>query len=241
MKFEKNRIKEIQKKYTKLVPGMTMGRKCKEQITVYKGIQEKRYEYKPELTRLIIQDFMQKGIFYEDTRDDLLDIVGLVKAADDNICRMYDDRTAGRDIIDFDFESIKDVFTKAKAVSDVHNELKELCDLLILRIIHMIKQSVVLKTIEELELYVLSVTAQYFDAGGNQIGGVSDEKKEDIEEFAKLEKGFLRLYLISDIDSETEEKAMKEADALDLTMRIIAEDKEQEFFEKFGKNKINER
>lgn len=236
MKDKRNGIKEVQKKYTKPVPGMIMGRKCKEQITVYKDIKEKRCEYKSELTKLIIQDFMQKGIFYEDIRNDLLDVVGLVRVADDNICRMYDDRTAGRDIIDFDFEAIEGVFAKAKAVSDAHNELKELCNLLILRIMHIIKHSVVLKIIEELELYVLSATAQYFDADGNQIGGVSDEKKESIEQFAKLEKGFLHVYLISDIDSETEEKAMREADALDLTMRIIAEDKEQEFFEKFGRN-----
>ena len=235
MKLRENRIKEIQKKYTKLVPGMMMGRKCKEQVTVYEGIKERRCEYKPELTRLIIQDFMQKGIFYEDTRNDLLDIVKLVKVADDNICRMYDDKASGRDIIDFDFDAIESVFAKTEAVSDAHNELRELCDLLILRIMHMIKHSVVLKITEELDLYVLSATAQYFDADGNQIGGVSDEKKESIEQFAKLEKGFLHLYLISDIDSETEERAMKEADALDLTMQIIAEDKEQEFLRNLGK------
>ena len=225
-----NNIKEVQKKYTKLVPGMTMGRKCKEQITAYKDIKEKRCEVNSELTRLIIQDFIQKGISYEDTRDDLLDIVRLVKAADNNICRMYEDRAIGRDIVDFDFKAIESIFAKAKAVSDAHNELSELCDLLILRIIHMVKHSVVLKTIEELDIYVLSATEQ-----GNQIGGVSDEKKECIEQLAKLEKGFLYLYLISDIDSETEEEAMNKADALDLTMRIVAEDKEQEFFEKFGR------
>lgn len=195
--------------------------------------------YNSTLTRAITHDAIQSSVLFADIRGDVIDVMLKINQLDDNLMRMMDDREAGRDLIDFDYESVATLIGRMNEMKPdikINKELAEnIRDLLILsvmRLAYMVKWANYLQTLERIESFEFDSTVQMFDADGvNQLDGLSDEDIEAVHMFLDYEKKFLHLYLTAEVDSEDEEKSFEEALKMEYAAKLIAEGKVDEFLE----------
>ena len=191
--------------------------------------------YNSKLTRAITHDTIQLSVLFANIRCDVIDIMLKINQLDDNLMRMMDDREAGRDLIDFDYESVATLIermSKIKPDVKVNKKITEnMQDLLILNVIrlsYMVKWANYLQTRERIESFEFDSTVQMFDTDGvNQLDGLSDKDITDIRMFLDYEKKFLYLYLIA--NSENEEKSFAEALKMEYMAKLIADGKIDEF------------
>ena len=231
-KTREKRLKEILKAHTHVVDNKTQ--------FVYKsngGVEftERRGQYKSEVTRAIVQDLIKMCVLYEDIRDEILKIATNVRKIDDNICRIMDDYKANRDLIEFgpDFagKTLADIKAIELKITDIDNpKLKELLILLAIRIFYTFKFNIFFRLNRDIDDFELKATAQMFDSKGDtKISGPSDKDVKTIRKIIDCERGFLKLYLLTDFNSAEEKDAFGYIERLDLLTKIISENKTDEF------------
>ena len=213
---------------------------------------ERRGAYNPELTSALGREFRNVAIVGTGNIDGkshmsaVLEVVTGLNDLDDNLCRMFDDKKAGRPVIEFDVDKFTETLTlitkmtecmeNGQVMFSYKEKVAELMAFVVIRFIYIAKYAFYILRKEEIEEMELDAQMQMYSYNneeplgtiGEQIDGLSDEDRDAVLNLLNVECSMLKIHILADTYSDIEEKSLQTAEACHLLATAIMEGKGDE-------------